>query len=112
MTGWTLADLLRHLGEKGLHLHAGGTREGGPLVGNAFLTREERPWADLDGLHKDPARIGTWSGIVYCECAARAEAREDMLAWWGECGLRVGPFVFFGDPGMLAQIRGALPASP
>jgi hypothetical protein len=27
---------------------------------------------------------------------------------WGDCGLSVGPFVFFGDPRLLREIRAAL----
>jgi hypothetical protein len=107
-----VADLLPHLEGRGLHFHASGTRENGPVVRNAFLTREERAWTDLGGLPKDPSKARSWSGIVYCECATREEAREDVLAGWGECGLRAGPFVFFGDPELLAEIRAALAIDP
>jgi hypothetical protein len=55
-----------------------------------------------------PSRVRGWSGVVYCEWGHRNEAREDGLACWGECGLRAGPFLFFGDPEMLAEIRAAL----
>ncbi len=111
-SAWTVADLLRHLEGRGLHLHAAGTRENGPVATNAFLSLERRPWADLGGLVKDPSRFRGWSGIVYCEYGAREGAREGALAGWGEWGLRAGPFVFFGDPNLLAQIRDALASPP
>ncbi len=110
-TAWTMADLHHHLEDRGLHLRAAGTWENGPVLRNAFLTREERPWADLGGLVKDPSRIAGWAGVVYCEQAIFSRAREDALVGWGECGLRAGPFVFFGDPAMLAQLRDALAVS-
>ena len=56
--------------------------------------------------------IGGWPGIVYCEWENHGESREDALACWGECGLRAGPFVFFGDPEMLAHIRGIFAVHP
>jgi hypothetical protein len=112
MSAWTVADLLRHLEDRGLHLHPCPTRQNGPIIWNVYLTREERPWTDYGGYTIDPARIHRWSGAVYCERVRRDEAREFELASWRECGLRAGPFFFFGDPEMLTQIRGALASSP
>jgi hypothetical protein len=31
------------------------------------------------------------------------------LGHWGEYGMQVGPFVFFGDPDLLGRIRRAIP---
>jgi hypothetical protein len=49
-----------------------------------------------------------WAGVVYCEHLRHPDSREEILASWADCGLRVDPFVFFGDPEMLARIRTAL----
>jgi hypothetical protein len=34
-----------------------------------------------------------------------------MNEWqhWGEHGMRIGPFVLFGDPALLGRIRQAIP---
>jgi hypothetical protein len=109
---WTVADLLRHLEDRGLHLHARATSACGTIDHNAYLTRRERPWADLCGLVASPSLMDRWEGIVYCECGEREEAKEINLPLWGECGLRADPFVFFGDPGMLAHIHDALADFP
>jgi hypothetical protein len=108
MHGWGMPDLLHHLETRGLHYHAIPTLENAPILWSAYLTRQERPWEDYGRHCMDPGRIDRWSGVVYCQREVREEAREFEVLLWGECGLRAGPFVFFGDPAMLAEIRAAL----
>ena len=78
---------------------------GGNASARAYLSTEAKPGAELYWLVKDPRRMQRWAGVVYCERARRYEHREGVVEGWGDCGLRVGPFVFFGDPALLARIR-------
>jgi hypothetical protein len=52
-------------------------------------------------------KAGQWRGIVFCQqdgeqCWILADFIRDN---WGEYGMRIGPFVFFGDPELLQRIR-------
>jgi hypothetical protein len=49
-----------------------------------------------------------WTGVVYGECSRHHEDRAGVVEEWADGGLRAGPFVFFGDPKLLARIRTAL----
>jgi hypothetical protein len=77
-----------------------------------YLTSTGRGWAEVNGLLKMPGHIDGWRGTVYCEVIGRPEQREQLLGHWGDCGLGVGPFVFFGDRALLRQIRAALGDDP
>ncbi len=111
MDGWGVAEVVRHLEARGLGLCALPTRKGGPLVRNVFLTVPGKTFEDVEGLIKQPAFIGRWKGVVYCEEYPRAEAR-DLETLWADCAWRAGPFVFFGDRELLARIREALRDNP
>jgi hypothetical protein len=108
MRGWDVADLVRHLESRGLRFHVCPTRENGPTRWNAYLTRQQRPWEDYGRHGVDPRRIARWYGVVYCQCEGREDARDFEVPRWGMFGLWARPFVFFGDPSMLAEIRAAL----
>jgi hypothetical protein len=64
----------------------------------------------LWGMVCDPKRVdaGQWIGIVSCKCAGPSwvlEFEDEFIrSHWGECAMRVGPFVFFGDPDLLRRI--------
>jgi hypothetical protein len=53
-------------------------------------------------------RIDAWLGIVYCEKTAEPWQRQEQIGEWGNCCLRIGSFVFFGDRDMLAEIEASL----
>jgi hypothetical protein len=108
MDAWDVRDLVAYLEGRGLRLHLTPTRAGGDASANAYLTTEAKPAAELYGLITDRHTMHHWAGVVYCERCRRYEAREVCLELWGDCGLRAGPFVFFGDPELLARIRTAL----
>jgi hypothetical protein len=112
MDNWEISDLLHHLeaGRQGLRVVP--TAPGAEITVNAFVTVEDRPWADLAGLLKDPRLIGRWKGIVFCEYTPSPTVRADEFENWGECGWWAPPFAFFGDPQLLAQIRAALAVGP
>jgi hypothetical protein len=108
MDGWDVPALARHLESRGLRLHllpAGRTRGVGH---NAYLTETIKYWEDVAELSTDPTRIERWSGVVYCERSRDGLDAEVRLEGWGGCCLQAGPFLFFGDPSLLARIRDAL----
>jgi hypothetical protein len=56
-------------------------------------------------LSKSREHLANWRGTIYCERSARA---QQELPQWEGCSLHAGPFIFFGDPELLAQIPEAL----
>jgi hypothetical protein len=108
MDDWDVPDLAGYLEGQGLRLHLSPTAAGRNASANAYLTTAVRPGAELYGLVKDTNNMQPWAGVVYCERLRHPENREEILASWADCGLRADPFVFFGDPALLARIRTAL----
>jgi hypothetical protein len=113
LDGWDVPELARHLRGRGLGLCVIPAHRGGPPAGGAFLARSARPWEELAALPRDPARIDSWAGVVYCERVRDPGARAWLAGWWGEgCCLEAGPFLFFGDCRLLEDIAGALRDAP
>jgi hypothetical protein len=108
MTGWEMADLIRHLEGREVGLRAVPTWEGGIIGINAFLVRGEKPWEELARLSKNPACLGQWKGVVYCERVPNEDTADSLAECWGDAHLRIAPFVFFGDPQLVGVIRDAL----
>lgn len=104
----SVAGLARHLESRGLPLRLVPASRSGADA-NAYLTASARRWEDLNGLPKDARRVGDWVGAVYCERVVSEDDAEVRLAVWDGACLRAGPFLFFGDPALLARIRQALP---
>jgi hypothetical protein len=65
----------------------------------------------LWGLIRDSKRVqaGQWQGIVFCERMGESwviDVEDEFIRNnWGECAMRIGPFVLFGDPDLLQRIR-------
>jgi hypothetical protein len=110
MDGWDVHDLAAYLQGQGLRLHLSPSWAGGNARTNAYLSTTAKPGAELYWLAKDSRKMDPWSGVVYCERLRHPEDRKESVDSWAECGLRVGPFVFFGDPALLARIRTTLGA--
>jgi hypothetical protein len=108
MDDWDVHDLVGYLRGRGLQFHLTPTSSGRNASSNAYLTTEAKPAAELYRLLTTRKAIHIWAGVVYCEVSRRYEDREGVLEMWADCGLRAGPFVFFGDPALLARIRTAL----
>lgn len=108
MDGWDVCDLAGYLEGRGLRLHLSPTGPGGNASSIAYLTTAATPGAELYWLPKDTRTKHCWAGVVYCERLRPPEDREGVVESWADCGLRAGPFVFFGDPALLAGIRTAL----
>jgi hypothetical protein len=71
-----------------------------------YICERPRPREQLQWLRRSPEHAARWRGVVYCERAGGViRVPEDQLESWGEHGLRVGPFVLFGDPALLERIR-------
>jgi hypothetical protein len=110
MDGWDVHDLAGYLEGQGLRLQLSPSFAGGDARTSAYLSTTAKPGAELYWLAKNRRTMDPWAGVVYCERLRHPEDREGVLESWADCGLRAGPFVFFGDPALLARIRSALGA--
>jgi hypothetical protein len=108
MDGWDVHDLAGHLADQGLRLHLSPTSAHRDVRTNAYLSTTAKPRAELYWLAKDRRKMDPWAGVVYCERPPRYETVAYAVDSWADCGLRADPFVFFGDPALLARIRTAL----
>jgi hypothetical protein len=93
-----------------LEFRASPAHRGGPLWAGAYLTTTDRSPEQLGALGAVPERIADWRGTVFCDRYFRSSWLEpDARAYhWGDCCLRVGPFLLFGDRDFMARIRDAL----
>src|SRR5262245_35867860 len=106
---WDVPRLAEYLRSRGLTFRLVPIDQGGTNVAdNAYLTTTGETWEELDGLPKIRERIDDWAGTVYCERVNQPGRRDLQIKDWGDCALKVGPFIFFGDRGLLARLRNAL----
>jgi hypothetical protein len=110
LDGWDVHDLAGHLEGRGLRLHLSPTGPGANTRINAYLSTTAKPRAELYWLAKNRRTMDPWAGVIYCERLRHPEDREGVVESWADCGLRAGPFVFFGDAALLARIRTAVGA--
>jgi hypothetical protein len=108
---WDCQDLVRHLHSAGLVYQVVSTAQTGPCDQSVYLTKTEKRWADLNNAPKVRENIDAWRGTVYCEKMAKPWQRREQVQAWGDCGLQIGSFVFFGDPEMLVEIECSLARS-
>jgi hypothetical protein len=108
MKEWDCRDLVDHLHANGLQYQAVATSENGSWEQNVYLTRSARPWSELNTALKLREHLDAWRDAVYCEKAPTPSRREEQMRDWGDCCLYIGPFVFFGDRDMLAEIQASL----
>ena len=79
------------------------------LRNGVYLCDAPREWEQVAGLPADPRYAARWRGVVLVQAPRPALAVPDeLLRSWAECGHRDGPFVFFGDPALLARLKAAL----
>jgi hypothetical protein len=84
-------------------------RDSSPEEG-IYLCQRPQSREQLQWLRRAADYGDRWRGIVFCEFSRQlGEIPDAELERWGEYGMRLGPFVFFGDPALLRQIRQALP---
>jgi hypothetical protein len=108
LQGWDLPRLVGHLQGRGLTFRTVSTDKAGKAVNNVFLTVADKEWIELTGLAKTRESAVLWKGTVFCERISQSTARDVQMEVWGDLCLRTGPFLFFGDPDLLAKIRAAL----
>jgi hypothetical protein len=75
-----------------------------------YLCDRPQPRERLQFLRRLPESADRWRGVVFCERGRHVGEIEDS-EWqrWGDYGMRIGPFVLFGDPALLGRIRQAIP---
>jgi hypothetical protein len=101
-----LADLLRHA-DPPLYV-VPMTNHG--LEAGFYLCERPQPREQLQWLPRAAEHGERWRGIVFCEMnRSLGEIEENEWQRWGEHGMRVGPFVLFGDPALLGRIREVIP---
>jgi hypothetical protein len=108
LNDWDIPTLVEHLQRTGLSLRMVATQKDGPIDSTAFLTTTEKDWRDFNHLSKNVKQIEAWRGTVYCERADSQAMQADLVQQWGDFGLSVGPFLFYGDPDLLTRVRAAL----
>jgi hypothetical protein len=105
----TIAELMTLLHQSDPPLYAVSMTDLSPEVGVYFCERLQ-PRQQLQHLHRVPECAGRWRGVVFCGREDRlGETSEVQLHDWGEHAMRIGSFLFFGDPALLRRIRAALP---
>jgi hypothetical protein len=105
----TLAELAARLSQGTPPLHIVMLHQRVPEGPMYVCVRSQSP-EYLEGLCCDPNKAGQWRGIVFCQRdGEQGIILDDLIRCWGECGMRIGPFVFFGDPKLLQRIRNEIP---
>jgi hypothetical protein len=84
------------------------TSQDGRPKHNAYLTATGLRWKELNVLPRSAEHLGRWRGTLYCERSNYPNARPEEVDPGSDCWLRAGPFIFFGDPELLARLREAL----
>jgi hypothetical protein len=103
----TVAQVAARLESRGLKLRLVADAQTGSSHG-AYLTQGNKSWEQLNVLPKVREHIDCWAGTVHCESLNEPGSRNLQVLMWGDCCLEAGPFLFFGDPALLARIRKAL----
>jgi hypothetical protein len=108
LDGWDIRELVAHLRTAGLALRVVPTQKDEVVSHNAYLTTTDQRWEEFNRLPKSCDLIDSWRGTVYVEKGPADADQSDRMQLWGDCCLAAGPFLFFGDPELLARIRSAL----
>ncbi len=84
------------------------TRADGQIDRSFILTVRDCDEDTLRSLPRVSERVEQWRGTVLCEWVVNSQPAELCLEEWGEHGLTLPPFLFFGDKELLRQIKEAL----
>jgi hypothetical protein len=104
---WNLTELVAQLNRAGMRLREVPPQKNGPIGNAVYLITTDKEWDDINALTKDRRRIAEWRGVLYCECV-KGRNPWFLANQWGEDCLVAGPFLFYGDHQLLAQVRAAL----
>jgi hypothetical protein len=84
------------------------------LESGIYICTTSRPREELmNKFTRNPKCGSKWQGVVHCQILGERkqlpfEIRsfwQDEFPTWGEYGMWIGPFLFFGDPNLLQCIR-------
>lgn len=104
---WDISQLTAYLQKTGVEVRMVPTAKDGPLDQSVFLTYTNQDWSYFNGLIKDAKHIHKWRGTVHC-LRETSNVAANLAQQWGDQGLLIGPFVFYGDTELLARIHAAL----
>jgi hypothetical protein len=101
----TLTELTELLSRDASSLYVVPIVEGNPEAGIYLCTRS-RTRDQLMGLPRAREHAHRWQGVAHCEMVGKMVAVDEYdIQSWGEYGMQIGPFLFFGDPDLLQRIR-------
>lgn len=103
LENWGIPELTDHLNHAGLPMRLCSPRKDGLIDQAAYLTTTDKDWDGLSSLKRGSRLIQKWRGTVYCESVRKS--REPAFDLDEEHYMVVGPFVFYGDAGLLERIR-------
>jgi hypothetical protein len=104
----TIASLVAHLEQRGIHLRVVADSHGGDIRAGAYLTRTNQNWEQLSVWVRIPQQLPHWRGTLHVKPQRSLLDRAEALANWKECCLVYGQLVLFGDPDLLAEVRAAV----
>jgi hypothetical protein len=84
------------------------TRADGRIDRSFILTVRGADEDSLRSLPRVAERAEQWRGTVLCEWLTDWQPAELFLVEWGDYGLALPPFLFFGDKELLGEIQEAL----
>jgi hypothetical protein len=60
------------------------------------------------GLSQGKEYADCWNGVILARFVPDQRLDEVVLGAWGDCGMRTGPYLLFGDPAWIARSREVL----
>lgn len=104
-SNWSLVDLVSHLQSRGLDLQVVPTHKSGNWSNSIYLTTDpQATWQSLQTKSRSLERIEQWYGVVLIERLTNKPGPKWDVEQWGEHGLQIDRFVFFGDSELIKQI--------
>jgi hypothetical protein len=107
---WDIPKLVSHFHTRGLPVRIVFTKKDGVTTSNAFLTTTDQGFEEFNVLPRGEQYINQWRGVVYCEIIKNPQQRADASIGMKGYYLERDPFIFVGDPALLARIGSALRA--
>jgi hypothetical protein len=102
----TIAELTTVLSQQAPELHTVPIVKNGSLERGFYLSTASRSWEQLGAVTRSARDAAKWQGVVYCEYVSNImPVSEGDIQEWGEHGMQIGPFLFFGDPDLLRRIE-------
>ena len=77
-----------------------------------LLFEGERDPQTLWRLPQSREAADQWKGVIVARFHPDRKLDETVLAAWGDCGMRAGPYLFFGDPVWIARSHAVFDSPP